>query len=181
MSTLAAAVQQLADRAGSEKQEYDHGSLKIRANTLVIGNSIFPIANISRIDFSDLRNPVPLHVWIMLGAGVLGLFMGDTMAAMGVLLLLIAGFLLYRNWMARSAADYALTVEMNSGYTPVILGNNGDFLKSIALELHDVIEYERPSNTTFHIDQSLRVDNITGSRVSVTGIQGDIVNNVPGV
>ena len=44
-----------------------------------------------------------------------------------------------------------------------------------ALELHGVIEYQRASNSTYNLHQSVRIDSITGSTVGVTGIQGDMV------
>lgn len=179
MSTLAAVAERIVQpQAPSDKTEHDHGSLQLRANTLVIGNSIYPVANISTITFSDLRNPVPLFVWIMLGAGVLGIFMGDSMALIGFLLVVGAITLLYLNWKARSAADYALTIQMNSGKAAVVMSNDGSFLKAIALDLYGVIEFERPTNSTYNIDQSVRIDSMSGSTLGITGIQGDIVNAV---
>lgn len=56
--------------------------------------------------------------------------------------------------------------------------DNGDFLWASALELYEVIEVEVPGNTTFNIDKSVRIDSLTGSTVRITGIHGDIVNNV---
>lgn len=179
MTTLAAAAQMATGQA-SGKTEHNHGSLRIRANTLVIGNSIYPIANISRITLSDLRTPVPAFVWIMLGVGVL-LLLTVIGAAVGVLLIAVACYMLYLNWKSKSAADFALSVQLNSGDTAVVLSNSGDFLKAIALELYEVIELEVPSNSTFNIDQSVRIDNVTRSTVAITGIQGDIVQNVDGI
>lgn len=179
MSTFAAVAERITQpQAASDKTEHDHGSLQIRANTLVIGNSIYPVANISAITFSDLRNPVPLFVWIMLGAGVLGIVMGDTMALLGLALLAAAAWLLYLNRTARSAADYSLTIQMNSGRTAVVMSDDGNFLKAIALDLYGVIEFERPTNSTYNIDQSVRIDSMSGSTVGITGIRGDIVNAV---
>ena len=182
MSTLVDAAQRIAQPGSqSDETEHDHGLLRIRANTLVIANSIYPITNISRVTLSDLRRPIPLFVWIMLGAGVLGLLMGGSMALLGFLLIAAAGYLIFLNLKSRSAADYALSVQMNSGSTAVIMNNDGDFLKAIALELYEVIELEKASNTTFNIDQKVMVDSITGSTVRISGIQGDIVNNVASI
>jgi hypothetical protein len=181
MSSLATAAAQIVSPGQSDRREFDHGELRIRSNTLVIGNSIYPIDNISTITFSDLRKPVPPIVWVILGVGVLCMFMGRLMAFFGFLLVAIAGYLLYLNWMSRSAADYSLTVHMNGGNNAVVLGNNGGFLKAIALELYEVIELDKASNTTFNIDRSIKIDNITGSVVPVGGVNGDIVNNVSGI
>lgn len=175
MNPLAAAAP-LTGQPQSEKREYDHGSLKIRENTLVIGNSIYPISNISTIVVTDLRNPIPVIVWVILATGGLFLLMGKMILALP--LIALAGYAIYLNWKATSPADYALSVQMNSGNTALVLNNDIDFLKAIALELYEVIELERPSSTTFNIDQKVRINRITGSKVAVTGIQGDIVNNV---
>lgn len=177
MSTLAPAVP-LPAQPSSEKLEYDHGSLLIRENTLVIGNSIYPIANISTVTFSDLRTPVPKIVWILLAFGVICLPMGESATIVGFLLLIgaIYFYMLYFN--TKSAADFVLTVRTNGGNAALVPSNDEDFLKAIALELYEVIELERASNTTFNIDQRVRIDRITKSRVKITGIEGDIADNV---
>ncbi|HEY0020478.1 MAG TPA: DUF6232 family protein [Longimicrobium sp.] len=178
MSTLATAVQRIAQpESQSEKNQYDHGLLRIRENTLVIGNSIFSISNISRVSLWDLRKPVPTYVWVMLGAGIVCL-LTVIGAGVGILLIAAACYLIYLNWKSRSAADFALAIHMNSGGTTTVLNNDERFLKAIALQLYAVIELEKASNTTFNIDQKVMIDNITGSTVGITGIHGDIVNNV---
>ena len=173
MSTLAAAAKLLG--SSDSKREYDHGSLKIRANTLVIGDAIYPIANISTISLWE-RKGVPLIVWISLGLGLL--LMPTNGRLLGFGLWLYAGLIWVRYFLSRPSSRYALAIHMNGGNTASIASDNGDFLKAIALELYEVIELEVPSNTTFNIDQSVRIDNVTGSTVGITGIQGDIVNNV---
>jgi uncharacterized protein DUF6232 len=180
MSSLATA-ERIAGQAPPTKHEFGRGELKIRGNTLVIGNSIYSIDNISTITFSDLRRPVPTIVWIILGMGVICMLAGARGAFLGLLLVALAVYLLYLNWKSRAAANYSLAIQMNGGNTAVILGNNGDFLKAIALELYEVIETERPGHATFNIDRSIKIDNITGSVVPVGGGSGDIVNNVRGI
>jgi hypothetical protein len=180
MSTLAAA-QRIAGQTPSDKLEFGRGELKIRGNTLVIGNSIYPIDNISTITFADLRRPVPAIVWVILGVGLMGMLMGRMAAFLGFLMVALAAYLLYLNWKARAAADYSLTIRMNGGNAAEVLGNNGSFLKAIALELYEVIELKQPSHTTFSIDRSIKIDNITGSVVPLGGVNGDIVNNVRGI
>ena len=66
-----------------------------------------------------------------------------------------------------------------TGNTAVVASNDVAFLKAIALELYEVIELEKASNTSFNIDQRVMIDNLTGSTLKVTGIKGDIVNHVP--
>lgn len=179
MSTMApAAPIPTPPSSNSEKIQYDHGLLRIRENTLVIGNSIYPIANISTITFADLRTPKPRIVWITFVLGLICLPF-EEIAVVGLILVCIAIYLAMVHENSRSAADFALSIRMNAGNTAVVSSNDGKFLKAIALELYEVIELEKPSNTTFNIDQKVRIDNITGSTLRITGIQGDIVNNVP--
>lgn len=182
MNALAAAAQAVAQSQGapSGKTEYDHGLLQIREKTLVIGNAIYSIANISRIIFSDLRNPVPTFVWVMLAIGVI-MVLTVVGAGLGILLIAIACYLLYLNYKSRSAADYALSFQMNSGSREVIMSNDGSFLKAIAVELYEVIELEKSSNVVYNIDQRTRIDNVTNSSVRITGVQGEIVDNVRGI
>jgi hypothetical protein len=177
MSTLAVA-ERIASQALPQKDEFARGVLKIRGNTLVIANSIFAIDNISSITFADLRKPVPVIVWIILGLGVVLTFMGGWLSVLGFPLLGTAAFLLYLNWTSRSAADYALSIKMNSGNTAAVLGDDVEFLKAIALELYGVIETAKASYTTFNIDRSIKLDNITGSVIPIGTVSGDIVNSV---
>jgi hypothetical protein len=179
MSTLVPSLPLPAPPNPADKLEYDHGTLRIREKTLVIGNSIFPIANISTVTFVDLRNPVPTFVWVMLGVGVL-LLVTVIGAALGILLIAFACYLIYLNWKSRSAADFALAIQMNSGKGTTVLSDDEEFLKAIALELYEVVELERASNTTFNIDQKVMIDNVTGAPIRIAGIHGNIVNNVPG-
>lgn len=179
MTSLATAAAELAGSPG-DKREFDHGELRIRANTLVIGNAIYPIENISAVTFSDLRKPVPVIVWIILGIGVVCM-LTVVLAIIGLPLVGFAAYLLYLNWKSKAAADFALAIQMNGGNSAEVMSNNEAFLKGIALELYEVIEFEKVSNTTFNIDRSIKIDNITGSVVPVGGVNGDIVNNVSGI
>lgn len=182
MTTMGSGFPLPTPTSGSEKLEYDHGTLRIREKTLVIGNSIFPISNISSVNFADLRTPIPAYVWVMLALGVVGMVIGRLSGSIAFIALLLftgACYLLFQNWTSRSNVDYALSVRMNGGNTAVVTSNDGPFLKAIELELYEVIELERASNTTFNLDQKVMVDTITGSTVNVTGIHGDIANNVP--
>lgn len=182
MISLASAAAQIASQAPSNKREFDHGELRIRGNTLVIGNSIYPVDNISTITFSDLRKPVPMFVWICLGLGVFCvLILGEGARVLGLVLVAFAVYMLYLNWKSRAAADYGLSIHMNGGNTGVVLGNDGDFLKAIALELYEVIELEKTSHATFNIDRNIMIDNITNSVVPVGEVTGDIVNHVQGI
>lgn len=176
MSTLSNAIAQLF---GSDSSKYDHGELKIRANTLVIGDAVYPIANVSVITLEDLRRPIPSWVWVMGGISVILILTQSVWALLGGMLLVLTVTLILKTLMLRSAADYSLNVRMNGGNTAVVLNNDADFLKSIALELYEVIELEKASNTTFNIDQRVLIDTMTGSTLALTGIHGDIVNQIP--
>lgn len=179
--SLATAAAQVINSSPDEKREFDHGELRIRGNTLVIGNSIYPLQNISTISFADLRRPVPGFVWMILGTGLLFLLLGGFWAFLSLPILMIGLHLLYVNWKSKADADFGLMIRMNGGNNAVVMGNNEDFLKRIALELYEVIEFEKVSNATFNIDRSIKVDNISGSVIPIGGVSGDIVNNVNGI
>jgi hypothetical protein len=174
MSTFGA-VAELLGSSDPEKKQFDHGVLKIRENTLVIGDAIYPIANISTINVLE-RKGVPLVVWIYLGLGLLLFLTPLRIAAFAFWFLALAAFIRYM--ITRPSTQYLLAIQMNGGNVANVASNNEEFLKAIALELYEVIELEVASNTTFNIDQRVRIDAITGSTVGITGIRGDIVNNV---
>jgi hypothetical protein len=175
MSTFGA-VAELLGSSDPGKKQFDHGVLKIRENTLVIGDAIYPIANVSTINILE-RKGVPLVVWIYLGLGAL-VFLSPWLriAAFGFWFLALVAFVRYM--ITRPSTQYLLAIQMNGGNVANVASDNEEFLKAIALELYEVIELEIASNTTFNIDQRVRIDAITGSTVGITGIRGDIVNNV---
>src|SRR4051812_14292044 len=136
MTSLATAAAELAGSAPGDKREFDHGELRIRANTLVMGNSIYPIENISTVAFTDLRKPMPDIIWMILGAGLLCIFLGRFWAFLGFPLLMLGLHLLYLNWKSKAAADFSLTIRMNGGNSAEVMSNDEAFLKGIALELY---------------------------------------------
>lgn len=180
MSVLAPAIPVAAPADPDSKRNFQSGSLVIREKTLVMGNSIYPIENISTVTLSDLRKPVPMRVWAALGFAILLLSMGGVWAALGLGLLVTAAVMCFQYLETRPVAKFSLAIRMNGGNTALVLSDDEPFLKSIALELHKVIELNVPSYTTFNIDQRVKIDNLTGSTLRVSGIQGDIVNNVHG-
>jgi hypothetical protein len=170
-------ISQLLGASDPERKQFDHGSLKIRENTLVIGDAIYPVSSISSINVWE-RKGVPLLVWILLGLGFLMLLLPSPMRYLSSFFWFLAftSFVAYL-WM-RPSTRYSLAVHMNGGNTAQVASDDEAFLKAVALELYEVIELEVPSNTTFNIEQSVRIDSVTGSTVGVSGIHGDIVNNV---
>lgn len=177
MNTLAP-LAPLLPQADAGKREFRGGSLTIRDKTLVVGNTIYSIGNVSSISLMDLRKELPFGFWAALVVAALFLVAGGDLRGLCILFLLLAGGVYIHHQWNRSAADYLLTISMNSGSTAGVFSNQADFLKDIALELYRVIELNFSSNSVFNIDRSVKLDGITGSTVSVGHVSGDLVNTV---
>jgi Family of unknown function (DUF6232) len=161
------------------KKEFDHGSLQIREKTLVIQNVIYPIANISRIEVSQVKEPFPIFLAGLLAWGG-SLVLSIVAAWLGVIV--IAGALIAL-WLRYASAEtkYALAIQMNGKAEALVLNRDREFLMTISTQLYEVIELEKSVNTTFNIDQKVRIDQITGSTVSVAGYRAEGVSRVQAV
>jgi hypothetical protein len=169
----------VAQMFGSSSDKYAHGELRVRANTLVVGEAVYPVENISAVVLQDLRRPVPLFVWIMGAASVVLFVMGEYWTLLALPLLAMTILLLVQNFASRSAADFGLNVRMNGANTAVVLSDDQAFLKRIAQEIYEVIELGKQSITTFSIDNRVVIDSVTNSTLDITGMRVHPVDPVP--
>ena len=161
--------------------EFRSGFLVVREKTIIIGNSVYSVRNISSVTISDLSYTKPFPRWVLVCAALGCMLVSAASGSSGVtgtvlLLVAILGFAYYVK--TRSIPQFVLSIRMNAGTTAGIVSGSVDFLKQIATVVYDAIDYDVPRNVTFNLDERIAIDNISGSVVSVGASQGDLVNQV---
>lgn len=165
-----------------DRKEIEIDVLKVRGKTLVFGNSVYYIPNISKVEVYDLSTtkPIPWYFWLLLFVGFLLLFILRE-AFWGIVVLAIAGVVFYIYWRKKREERYGLEITLNAGSSTVMISSYLDFLKQVALVLYNIMNEEEDKSINFNFDQRKIVDiggNVSGSTIVAGSTVGDIVNSI---
>lgn len=161
--------------------------LKIRGKTLIFGNSIYQIPNISSLEVVDLSTvkPIPKYFLWLLIIGLVLLFIPNAgLRILGVVILGVLGWLFYRFQQNKNRSRYGLSIRLNAGTQTIIVGDNLDFLKEVMLVLYNIMNTDELRAVNFSFDQrciedkSITIQKMMGSSLITGNVQGDVVNNV---
>jgi tryptophan-rich sensory protein len=164
------------------------GLLKIVDNTLVFGNTVYQVRNISSLTLADLSETysvnmkVPAWYWFLVALGIVLLFF-----FIGIFVLGYAGWLFWQHSQlekSRSVEKFGLKLVMNSGESMILTSKSKDFVLSIILNIYHVLNSEEPKALTFNFetlqieDKSINIERSYGSSVVSGQVSGDVVNNL---
>ncbi len=177
-------MKQLVSDARSK--EIDIDTLKVRGKTLIFGNSIFYIPNISRIDVHDLsienEKSLPWYFWLLLITSFLLYFVFEQ-ALLSVVFIALMGLILY-NYLLKDRQfrnRYGLGITLNSGSSTTMISPYLDFVKEVAVVLYNIMNSEEDKSINFHFDERKIVEiggDVSGSTVVSGHVAGDIVNSI---
>ena len=197
--SLPSQLHQLLPQGGNvqDNKSIKTSLLKIIDNTLVFGNTVYQVRNISSITLDDLSKTYAVNmnvpVWyrflVLLGVVlvVLGFVLSVVYFFIGFFVLAYVGWLFWKyNQLEKIRIDekYGLKVVMNSGESMVLTSKSKDFVLSIILNLYRVLNSEDPKALTFNFetlqieDKSINIERSYGSSVLSGHVSGDVVNNV---
>jgi hypothetical protein len=164
-----------------ERQEFRSGSLVVRDKTMIIGNTVYSVSNISTMTVVDATSnrpfPVAALIFGTLGFGLL-LAPGAPTKVAAVLALGLA-IVIVVTWMdKRTDFKFILSVQMNSGASAGFFSDSKQFLQSIAMALFQSLERDEPRHVTFNLDKRVAIDNVSGSAISIGAVGGDLINRV---
>lgn len=163
--------------------------LKIIDNTLVFGNTVYQVRNISSVTLADLseiyavNTNVPASYWFLVALGVVLLFF----FFIGIFVLIYAAYLFLQHGQlekSRTVERFGLKIVMNSGESMILTSKSKDFILSIILSLYRVLNSEKPKAITFNFETLQIEDNSTnigqsyGSTVVSGQVTGDVVNSL---
>jgi len=156
--------------------------LKARNNTLLFYNTIYQISNISEIRAIDLstEKSMPQFYWLFLIIGIILLLaqQGETLI-LGILFLIVFGYLVFKHNKTKINSKYGLYISLNSGRSTIIASKSLDFVQSVAITLHNIMNKQSGSvNFNFANNTINEIDASSGSVVNTGKVDGDITTNV---
>jgi hypothetical protein len=162
--------------------------LKIIQNTVVFGNAVYQISNISTLELADLTKTVsvnqkaPTWYWFVVALGVVLLPF-----FIGIFVLIYAGYLFWQHKnldKSRTIEKYGLRIGMNSGDAVVLASSSKEFVLRIIVTLHNIMNSDEPKSVAFNFetlnieDKSVSIEQAHGSTVVSGQVSGDVVNVV---
>ena len=175
---------------GERADEVKTDVLAIRGKTLVFGNSVYALENVSILQihqFSGLRD-FPKWVGGTMFLGIGGIFVGansrtNELAALGAILLGIAAIGSLVWFIRRKISAAGLSIRMNCGRETIILCKDYAFIKKVILAIHSAINSPNPAPVNIMVDAkkfdySVKAGSISNSTIVSGQVSGDVVNNV---
>jgi Family of unknown function (DUF6232) len=189
--SLQSQLHQLLPQGGNEQDNktIKTSLLKIVDNTLVFGNTVYQVRNISSVTLADLSEiyavnmNVPVWYWFLLALGIVLLFF----FFVGIFILIYVGWLFWKHGQlekSRKVEKFGLKLVMNSGESMILTSKSKDFILSIILNIYRVLNSEEPKALTFNFetlqieDKSINIERSYGSAVVSGQVSGDVVNNL---
>jgi uncharacterized membrane protein affecting hemolysin expression len=189
--SLQSQLHQILPQGGNEpdNKTVKTSLLKIVDNTLVFGNTVYQVRNISSVTLADLSEThtinmnVPAWYWFLVALGVVLLFA----YFIGIFVLGYAAYLFWQHSQlekSRKVEKFGLKLVMNSGESMILTSNSKDFVLTIILNIYRVLNSEEPRALTFNFetlqieDKSINIERSYGSSVVSGQVSGDVVNNL---
>ncbi|AOY82915.1 MULTISPECIES: DUF6232 family protein [Moorena] len=175
----------------SEPTEVKTSFLKIRGKSLIFGNVVYQIHNITSIGLVDLSSNAtykqPMNklsivlfiIMIIALATVLYGFFSNI-----IVVIAIGAWLIYdsKKTITKKINKYGMTIYTNNGINKILVSRDKEFIKKVIWTLSDVMNSNEPKAITFNFetldmsDKSIEIERNIGSPVVSGDIEGDIVN-----
>ncbi|MBO1058117.1 MAG: hypothetical protein HEQ27_17015 [Dolichospermum sp. JUN01] len=161
--------------------------LKIRGKTLIYGNVVYQIHNISSIGLVDLTTtkPIPKLYWSLLVIGILFLLIPNAQPRiLGFLLLVIVSWLFYQHNLKKTTERYGMTIYANSGTKTILVSRSEDFIKGVIMNLYNAMNSEELKAINFNFEtldmssSSVKIGTNIGAPVVTGSVSGDVVSQV---
>jgi len=171
----------------SKTNEIKTPLIKVRGKTLIFGNVVYQIHNISSIGLVDLTTtkPIPRFYWALLFLGVVFLFVIPNIQAkiLGLLILAFVAWLFYQHNLNKTTEKYGMSIYTNSGYKTILTSKSENFIKEVILSLYGVMNSDEFKAINYHfdtqvVDNSIKIGTNTGSPIVTGHVGGDVVNEV---
>ena len=161
--------------------------LKIRGNSLLFFNTIYQISNISEIRAIDMstEKKMPQFYWLFLIAGIiLIVIQQEVTILLGSISIIVFVSLIIQHNKNKINEKYGLYISLNSGRSTIIASKSIDFVKNIAITIHNVmnkktgaVNFDFSTNTINEVDfKEFNASN--GSVVNTGNVKGDITTSV---
>ncbi|MDJ0556628.1 MAG: DUF6232 family protein [Microcoleaceae cyanobacterium MO_207.B10] len=165
-------VDDLLPKDSKEPVKVKTSVIKVRGKTIIVGNSVYQIHNITSLSFVDLTTEEKKtkqyfkYYFISLFIGIVLLLVPNiTVRILGLLILAVDILLFVKNHRNKITERYGLVIEGNSGYKNIIVSPNKFWIQTVIVELWDVINSgpEKLKSLTFDFDNYSITSSILGS------------------
>lgn len=168
------------DNSLDEPTEIETESIVIRGKTLIYGNVLYQISNISSagiVDFSKVKK-VPRQYWFWSAVSIAMLLANDTgVRFAGIALGCLMSFLFYWHFQTRLMEKYGLTIYTNAGDKKIFISRDKELLLKILFVLHNVMNGQDKEGVVFNLENStfneFSIDKNIGSPVLAGKISGN--------
>ncbi|NEP22743.1 DUF6232 family protein [Moorena sp. SIO3I6] len=173
--------------------EDKNGILKVRGKTLIFGNVVYQINNISSIGLVKRTNsiqkiPITKFILVLIIIDVYLFFTPNLhLKVLGVIILVFLVWKVYNFYKNKLRKKYALSIYTNSGQKTFFYSTSEDFIKKSIMVLYNIMNTSDDFNAfTFNFQeasfvdqsQSINIDHNIGSPFLGAQVNGDIVNEV---
>lgn len=184
--------QLISDETNYPTEEIKTSILKIRGKTLIYGNVIYQIHNISSIGLvSKTTTTIKAMPKFYIALPIVGILLcfipSDVARILGALIIIIGAWLIYRHNVNKIKIEerYGMTIYTNGGTKTIFRSRSEEFIKRVILTLYNVMNSDELKAITFNFetldmsaDNSIQIGTNIGSSVISGNPGGDVVSQV---
>ncbi|NEQ38444.1 MAG: hypothetical protein F6K40_20100 [Okeania sp. SIO3I5] len=182
-------------KSSPESEEVESSILKIRGKTLIYGNTIYQISNITSISLVERKNTKKRRTKTysaLLFVGVLLLvpisiillsYPNRNLQIVGLLMIVIDILVLPRYVLNITSQKYGMVIEGNSGEKEVLLSPDKEGMIKVVLKLYEVMNTEEiKSFNVYSQDNSVKLEDnsikFQGTSIASSFVSGKVGKNV---
>ena len=183
-------VNDLLPKDAKEPVKVKTSLIKVRGKTIIFGNSVYQIHNITSLSFVDLTTEEKKpkkhfrYQLILLFIGIVLLLVPDiTARILGLLILGVDIWLFVQHQRNKISERYGMLMAVNSGEQRILVSSDKKWVLEVIVELYQVMNTEelKSLNLNFDnhsIDRSINVENSIGSNFVSGEVGGDVVSSI---
>ncbi|MEM1169830.1 MAG: hypothetical protein AAGJ08_12315 [Cyanobacteria bacterium P01_H01_bin.35] len=183
-------VDDLLPKDAKEPVKVKTSLVKVRGKTIIYGNSIYQINNITSLSFVDLTTEKKvtkqffIYYLISLFIGIVLLLVPDiTARILGLLILGVDIWLFIKHQGNKITERYGMLMVVNSGEQVILVSSSPKWIIEVIVELCDVMNTDKLKSLNLNfdnhsIDRSINVDKSIGSNFVSGEVGGDVVSSI---
>ncbi len=183
-------VDDLLPKDAKEPVKVKTSLIKVRGKTIIFGNSVYQIHNITSLTFVDLtteeKKPKQYfkYYFISLFIGIVLLLVQNiSVRILGLLILAVDIWLFVKHRRKKITERYGMLMVVNSGEQMILVSSDKNRVIKVIVELYEVMSTEELKSLNLKIDNhsvdhSINVEKSFGSNFVSGEVGGDVVSAI---
>lgn len=174
-------VNDLLPKDDKEPVKVKTSLVKVRGKTLIYGDSVYQIHNITSLSFVDLttEKKIPRYYFILLFIAIVLLMIQDTTARiLGLLMLAVDIWLFIQHQRNKIFERYGMRMRLNSGEQIILVSSSAEWIIEVIVSLYEVMNTEELKSFNLNFDRSIKVEKSIGSSFVSGSVGGDVVSSI---